>query len=182
LAKEFSSGLMDSVIAKCTEKNSDQGEAIRDVDDALSCVTDLEFLGAKSKKFLKENDPKSNTFCTLPVKVEFEDRNSRINFEKTLKEHTGLRASMSIPALIRDEMKSFCKTLSERYLGEIVVVRLDTRSAELHAVRKVDKAEGWNTCGERFSLPHGIMLPGFVTGSSGKFPPVVNKTPNSDQS
>jgi hypothetical protein len=52
------------------------------MDDALSCVSDMEFLGAKSKKFLKEGDMRSNTFCTMPVKFRFDDKHSRINFEK----------------------------------------------------------------------------------------------------
>jgi hypothetical protein len=107
------------------------------------------------------------------VKLKFDDRNARINFEKTLKEHTGVRASMSVPIPIRDEMKVFRKALSERYPAEIVVVRLDTVSAELYAIRKIDKAEGWTPCQERFRLPHGILIPGYVAGSSARLPPLV---------
>jgi hypothetical protein len=157
-----------------SEKNLDLNEAIRDMDDALSCVSDMEFLGAKSKKFLKEGDMRSNTFCTMPVKFRFEDKHSRINFEKTLKAQTGLRATISIPAPIRDEMKAMKAALSDRYPGEIVVVRLDTATAELRAIRKVDKAESWTQCWERFALPHGILLPGYSASRIHHLPPVVS--------
>jgi hypothetical protein len=156
------------------KKKTDSVEAIRDLDDALSCVSELEFLGAKSKKFLKEGDPRSNTFCTLPVKFKFEDGQARINFEKTLKLHTGLKASMSVPAPIREEMKAFKAALVERYPGEIVVARLDTRSAELRAIRKVDKAESWTRCWERFVLPTNILLPGYKPNKTHTLPPIIN--------
>jgi hypothetical protein len=144
------------------------------MDDALSCVSDMEFLGAKSKRFLKEGDSRSNTFCTMPVKFRFEDRHSPINFEKTLKAQTSLRASISIPAPIRDEMKAMKAALCDRYPGEIVVVRLDTVTAELKAIRKVDKAEGWTQCHEKFALPHDILLPGYTANKVHHLPPVVS--------
>jgi hypothetical protein len=65
LATVFSAGLKESVTACCAESDADMNEAVRDVDDALSCVSDMEFLGAKSKWFLKEGDPMLNKFCTM---------------------------------------------------------------------------------------------------------------------
>jgi hypothetical protein len=173
------SGALTACFKKCavinaTEKNTDLNKAIRDMDDALSCVSDMEFLGAKSKKFLKEGDTRSNTFCTMPVKFRFEDKHSRINFEKTLRAQTGLRATISIPAPIRDEMKAMKAALCDRYPGEIVVVRLDTATAELKAIRKVDKADGWMQCWERFALPRGILLPGYSASKVHQLPPAVS--------
>jgi hypothetical protein len=180
LSNAFSAGLREQAISLAVEKKKDSAEAIRDLDDALSCVTELEFLGAKSKKFLKEGDSRSNTFCTLPVKFKFEDGQARINFEKTLKQHTDLRASMSVPTPIREEMKAFKAALMDRYRGEIVVVRLDTRSAELRAIRKVDKAESWTKCWERFALPHGILLPGYRANKTHVLPPMVEVRGSAD--
>jgi hypothetical protein len=175
LANAFSIGLKEAVIGVCSTKKCDPAESIRDMDDALSCVSDMEFLGAKSKKYLKEGDPLSNTYCTLPVKVRFDDRNSRINFERTLREHTGMRASMSLLVPIWDEMKAFKQALIDRYPGEVVNVRIDTVSAELYALRKVDKADSWTPCSERFRLPTGILLPGYKAGAGGRLPPLVSE-------
>jgi hypothetical protein len=180
LATALTAGLRDNASASAAENNTDMAEMVRDLDDALSCVTDMEFLGAKSKKFLKEGDSRSNTFCTLPVKFKFEDRNSRINFEKTLRTHTGLRASISIPGPIRDEMKAMKAALTARYPGEIVVIRLDTITAELKAIRKVDKADGWTQCHEKFVLPAGILLPGYQASKVHVLPPVLEVVPAED--
>jgi hypothetical protein len=71
-------------------------------------------------------------------------------------------------------MKAMKAALSDRYPGEIVVVRLDTATAELRAIRKVDKAESWTQCWERFALPPGILLPGYSASRVHHLPPVVS--------
>jgi hypothetical protein len=154
-------GIRKSVQEKCAREGSDLGEAIRDMDDALSCVGDMEFIGEKSKKFVREGDDRSNKFCTMPVKFKFADRNARINFEKTLRSHTDLKASISLPKPIRIELNAFQRALKARYPEEIVVARLDPVRARFYALRKVDKAEGWTSCSETMALAPGVLLSGY---------------------
>jgi hypothetical protein len=161
LASAFSSGVRSAVITKAAAKGAEPDEKIRDLDDALSCVLDMEFIGGKSQKYIKEGDPKSNSYCTMPVKFKFDDRNSRINFERTLRDCSDLRASISIPKPIRMEMKAFKTALEPRYPGEVVAVRLDTFRASLYAVRKKDGADSWERCEEKLALPPGILLSGY---------------------
>jgi hypothetical protein len=152
-------GIRKSVVEKAERSGVDPGEAIRDLDDALSCVGDMEFIGEKSKKYVKEGDARSNTFCTMPVKFKFSDRNSRINFEKTLRTQSDLKANISLPKLIRIEMSAFQKALKSRYPDEIVIVRLDTTRNRFYALRKFDKADSWTSCSETLSLAPGVLLP-----------------------
>jgi hypothetical protein len=162
LANALSSGMRAAVVAKAEQKSLDSGEMIRDLDDALSCVQDMDFIGGKSQKYIKEGDPKSNTFCTMPVKFRFEDRNARINFEKTLRLNSDLNASISIPKPIREEMKAFKTALQPRYPEEVVAIRLDTLRANLYAVKKRDGERAWSKCGEVLPLPPGILLRDYV--------------------
>jgi hypothetical protein len=159
LVNALCSGIREEVVKNAVEKGEDPNEAVRDMEDALSCVTDMEFIGEKSKKFLKEGDSRSNTFCTMPVKFKFDDRSSRINFEKTLKEHCGLRASISLPKPIRMEMGAFQRALRAKYPDQVVVVRLDTNKKAFYALRKVHGADSWTKCDEGLALPAGILLP-----------------------
>jgi hypothetical protein len=161
LAKALSCGIRAAVVATAEAKGRDPTEQIRDMDDALSCVQDMDFIGGKSQKYIKEGDPKSNTYCTMPVKFVFEDRSSRINFERTLRNNGDMRASMSIPKAVRMEMKAFKAALEPRYPEEVVAVRLDTLHAALYAVRKRDGAKEWLKCEERLPLPPGILLHGY---------------------
>jgi hypothetical protein len=73
LVNALCSGIRDAVVEKATENGEDPNEAVRDMEDALSCVMDMEFIGEKSRKFIKEGDSRSNTFCTMPVKFKFDD-------------------------------------------------------------------------------------------------------------
>jgi hypothetical protein len=162
LATALSGGMRNAVVAKAEEKNMDPAEMIRDLENALSCVQDMEFIGGKSQKFIKEGDPNSNKFCTMPVKFRFEDRNARINFEKTLRSNSDLKASISIPNPIRQEMKAFKLALQPRYPDEVVAVRLDTFRSVLYAVHKRGGEKEWIRCTETLMLPPGILLANYT--------------------
>jgi hypothetical protein len=101
----------------------------------------------------------------MPVKFTFPDRDSRINFERTVRESTGLHVSQSLPQSIRDHMAAFRKALEGRYEGQIVLVRPDSRNLQLVALRKADGAGRWTQCAEVLPIPVGIMLPNHRAGS-----------------
>ena len=130
------------------------------MEDALSCVEDLDFLGQRSQPYKLPGGSESG-FCSMPIKLTFSDRDSRINFERTVREHTGLRASQSFPKPIRDQMSAFRKALQDRYKDQIILVRPDSRSLTLSALRKTDGEGRWTQCHESLPIPTGIMLPGF---------------------
>jgi hypothetical protein len=138
-------------------------EARRLVDDALSCATDMEFLGNKSKKYINNfnlDDERNNTFCTLPVKFKFESGAARVNFERTMKTHCGLTAKISLPPTIRGEMKAFHKALRNRYQGRIITVRPDIRKQTFVALMKDES--GWIKLNEVHKINPATMLPGYV--------------------
>jgi hypothetical protein len=96
----FSADLDRKTKGRAAKDNADTAESLRLVEDALSCVEQIEFLGGRSKPYVnnwKSDDPLNNTFNTMPVKVVFEDKQARINFELTLRDYSGLRAVQSYP-------------------------------------------------------------------------------------
>jgi hypothetical protein len=96
----------------------------------------------------------------MPVKPVFGDRDSRINFERTLRECCGMRAVQSLPEPLRKEQTSFRNALLSRYPGDVVSVRLDAVSASFTAFKKKDGEMRWIPCWEKHKIPTGIMLPG----------------------
>jgi hypothetical protein len=123
------------------------------MDDALSIVQDMDFIGASSKPFKGKSlgDMRNGKFCTMPIKFRFEDRDSRIHFETSVRKYCTLKASMSLPKPIREEQAAFAKIVRERYPGEIVAVRVDTLGLELRAYRKLDGQKQWTKCQEAAS-------------------------------
>jgi hypothetical protein len=97
----------------------------------------------------------------MPVKLSFADRDSRLNFERSVRQHTGLKATQSLPAVIRRHMAAFRKALEGRHEGQIIMVRHDVASLSFTAFRKSDGDARWTACPETLPIPLGIMLPGF---------------------
>jgi hypothetical protein len=67
----------------------------------------------------------------MPVKMKFEDRDARINFEKQLKSHAGLRSVMSLPKPFRIEQSALQKALKDLYPNDYIMVRPDSRTLRL---------------------------------------------------
>jgi hypothetical protein len=69
------------------------------MNDALDCVSEMEFISLKSEKTRQKdevtNEPKNH--YTMPIKLKFDDRSSRLHFERSVKATCGLRAVMSLP-------------------------------------------------------------------------------------
>jgi hypothetical protein len=161
LANSFSTGIRTAAIEAATQKGEDPAESIRALNDALDCVTDMDFIGLKSE--IPKPRPGSNSepknYCTMPLKLRFEDRNSRLHFERTMKTFCGLRAVMSLPKKIRDEQSLFAKALRDRYPEEMVTVRPDVASLHLVAFKKRATDRRWVRCSETMPIPHNILLP-----------------------
>jgi hypothetical protein len=87
LCASFSSGIRATAIENAEAKGTDPGEAIRAMNDALECVSEMDFIGLKSEKTKQKcpvtNEPKQH--YTMPIKLKFEDRNSHLHFERTVK-------------------------------------------------------------------------------------------------
>jgi hypothetical protein len=181
LANSFSVTLNQATIAFSEKKGKDSTESVRLVDDALSCVDNIEFIGGRSQPFDNRRNPcdtRNGKFCTMPVKVVFPDRNSRINFERTLSDEAGMRASQSYPKQIRHEMTLFRKALLDRYDGHLIMTRPAPLPAlELIAFIKKDGDPKWKKLEETHPLPLNLMLSSYSPPNHIVLPERVDESP-----
>ena len=103
-------------------------------------------------------------FCTMPVLLEFEDRNVRQHFERTMYEKCGVRPSISLPASIRIVQKALHAKLKANYPDMIVMLKADSESLSFSAMVKKDGDKHWNTLPEKFPIDPDCL--GFGTGSA----------------
>ena len=92
LSAALSAGLKKTVIEAAEKKVGDVAEAVRILDDAFSGVENVDFLGQASRKFENSRnptDPRIGSFCSMPVKLTFTDRDSRIHFENSIRNLSG---------------------------------------------------------------------------------------------
>jgi hypothetical protein len=134
----------------------------------------MEFIGFSSKKFTgrNEDDMRNNTFCTMPIKFRFEDRNARIHFETAMRNHCTLKASISLPKPIREEQSAFLKALRCKYAGQIVTVRPDTANMALQGFIKPE-GQKWERLPDRVALDYGVLLPGYKVRTAFDLAPAV---------
>jgi hypothetical protein len=163
---ELSTNFSVDLLKKTEDKNAglppaSLNEATRIVEDALSCCEKMEFLGARSRKFINnrdENDPANGTFATMPVRLAFSDKDSRLNFERAMRECCDVRAVQSLPEKIRKEMAAFKSAMDDRYPDMIISVRPDSASCSFLAFKKKDKERKWVQCSEKYKIPYDILL------------------------
>jgi hypothetical protein len=178
LCSSFSAGLRAVAIENAELKGADPAESVRAMNDALECVSEMDFIGLKSER-TRQKDPVSNEqkpHFTMPIKLKFDDRNTHLHFEKTIKSVCGLRAVMSLPKNIREEQSLFAKALRDRYKDEMVTVRPDLAKLHFIAFKKGHTDKWWERCSETMPIPHGIVLPDYKVRGSIELPPVVTIT------
>jgi hypothetical protein len=184
LAGAFSAGIRSATIAKAVAEGQDPAEAVRVMDDAISCITDMEFIGSNSQRFKNKNnaiDSRNDKFCTMPIRVKFDDRNARIHFETVSRKLCDLRASISLPKPIRVEQAAFLRAVRDRYPGKVVTSRVDMRNLSLTALWKEHGAKSWTLCPEAVGLNPGTLLPDYVPRTAFDLGPVI-VPPHSDDS
>ncbi len=164
LNNAFSAGLRAATIKVADESNDDASEGIRVVSDALSCADNVDFLGQTTVRKIDKRDPCKPValpFCTMPVKLDFPDKNTRIHFERTVRKYCNLKASISLPTPIRKYQGLFLQAMRDKYRGKIVMVRPDAASLSLVAFMKEDGERTWTRCPDQHPIPRGIMLPDY---------------------
>ena len=147
-------------------------ESLRVVDDALACVENIEFLGQRTQPYKVPGQNNNSGFCSMPVRLSFNDRDSRMHFERTVRSYTGLKVSQSLPTSIRNQMAAFRRALEQRYDGDIIMTRPNVRNLTFVAFRKEGGVGKWNSLEESFPIPLDIMLPGYKVRETVALPDV----------
>ena len=153
LSGNFTAGLRAAAIATAGSDASKAAESVRAAADALSCASKLEFLGQSSKRTGGDGVAGGGGgFCSMPVKLSFEDRSERIHFERTLREKCGIRATISLPYGVREEQKKFHNLLKEKYSDQLVMSRPDSNKLAFIAFTKTDGDRQWTKVNDTFPI------------------------------
>jgi hypothetical protein len=95
----------------------------------------------------------------MPIKFEFPDKNSRIHFERTLREKCKLKAAMSLPLGIRKEADKCRNLAKEKFPGEIVMIRAESDGLQFAVFHKKDGDVKWIRSHDSYPIPVSAVLP-----------------------
>jgi len=106
------------------------GEEGREVlGDALGLAKNVQFYGRQTKSYRNPKDPKnSGSYCTLPVRYDFKDRDTRIRVEKVLRERCDANCSTPYPLVVRECIKTVANATKVVYPDAGVRVNVDAHN------------------------------------------------------
>jgi hypothetical protein len=147
LAATVTSGLHDFHI----------GDADTVLDDILSCAK-LEFLGNSSKLFYNNrnpNDQRNNTMYTVPVRMDFKDRDTRFNAEVMLRKVCKVNCSVPYPKKLRGIISDMVKQGKQAQPDCFIRTRVNIDSLTIDAHAKTES--GWLDLGIQRAIPLNIL-------------------------
>jgi hypothetical protein len=150
---------LTKMAAKLEEGNNTSvpcDDTVAAIDDVLSIVKGVEFFGRKTKSYTNSRDPLSGSFCTLPVKYEFHDKDDRILAETILKDKCGIHSTTPYPTVLRECIRQVVEKVKTDYPDSQVKVTVDCNDTCLRVSKRVKKEGSDN---KWVSFDYSIPLP-----------------------
>jgi len=133
-------------------------DAVGAIDDVLSMVKTVKFFGRTTKPYRKPGDKASGTFYTLPVRYEFQDRETRYQAEGILKSRCKIQTTTPYHPTLRDCIKQAVDAVKNDHPTDFVRVNVDTNNLALHlSHREQGENKPWVKYQTVFELPEEVL-------------------------
>jgi hypothetical protein len=136
-------------------------DTLATIDDILSLANKIEFFGRKTKTYVNPRDTKSGSYCTIPVRYEFSDRDAKFEVEKFLRSKCGAHCSTLYPIILRECIRQVSDKVRKDYPGKQVKVSVDTGKFCMRvAVRDPPEGEEktfWEFFEKSIPLPDAVL-------------------------
>ena len=141
------------------QSSTPSNEAVTALDDVLSLAEDMSFFGNSTKSYKNSRDEKSGSFCTIPVKYTFKNKDTRIRAEAVLRERCQVTCSTPYPVILRECIKQVVEHVKQNYKDNFVRVTVDTTNFGLRVARRAHKESGdstWQVYNDLLPLPDDV--------------------------
>jgi hypothetical protein len=147
--------------AKKEGKNTSipSNDTILAIDDVLSIVKGMNFYGKTTKSYSNPRDKSSGAYCTIPVRYDFTDKESRIYAESVLRDKCKVSCTTPYPLMLRETIKQIVEQTKAVNPGHFVKVNVYTDTMTLRVSKRPMLAEGdkgkktWSYVGEPIPIP-----------------------------
>ena len=150
---------LTSMAAKIEGKpsSSPSEESIAAIDDVLSMTTGMSFFGNTTKSYVNPKDKASRAYCTIPVKYEFQDKDTRMRAETALRARCKVSCATPYPVILRECIKQVVDRVKKKFPGEFIRVNVDSNNLTLQVARRADKDSGWSYLRDPIMLPADVL-------------------------
>ena len=151
-----------SLLAMAARKEERSGptpgeEAICAIDDVLSMAQSMEFFGNTTKTYRGKNDSESGAYCTIPVKYEFQDKDTRIRAEQALRERCKIQCTTPYPPILRECIKQTLDHFKGQYPDDFIRVYVDANNMALRVARRGKDVTEWVYYKKDIVLPKEVL-------------------------
>jgi hypothetical protein len=140
------------------------------LDDILSMATSMKFFGKATAPCKNLRDSSLNgSFYTIPVCLEFSDKNRRNQIDAILRESCGINGLVPYPGILRACIKTTVDHFKTVYPENFIKVNVDHTNLALKVNYKVKDGTNkpsWKSC------CGAILLPDLVLDTAARTPPV----------
>jgi len=132
-------------------------EAIATIDDVLSMVKGMSFFGRSTKTYRNPKDPSSGSFCTIPVKYTFQNKDTRIRAETSLRDTCKTNCSTPYPTILRESIRQVIAHVKGQFPDNQVRVSVDTNKLGLKISRRPPKQTVWKDYNSLIPFPPEVF-------------------------
>ena len=127
------------------------------IDDTLSC-SQLEFLGSGTRKFYNnrdKTDKRNGKMCTVPVRMDFKNKETRIQAESTLRSICKVNCSIPYPRKLRVLINDTISKGKQLREGCFIKVKIELDNLMLSASAR--GKDGWEKLDMDTPIPLDIL-------------------------
>jgi len=125
-----------------------KADTVTQLDDTLSMVKSMDYFGKTTKQ------AKGKEFFTIPVKLAYKDKDTRITAEQNLRKLCKVSCTTPYHSTLRDVMKKAMEEAKAKYKNSYVQTRLDVDNMELKVSYRRDGI--WYNDVEKIPLPDSV--------------------------
>ena len=129
------------------------------LEDAISLVKGMEFYGKTTKPYTNKSnaaDPRNGKFCTIPVKMNFKDKETKQQVESVLRTKCKVQCTTPYPLNLRKAIRTVVESQKAKFPEQFIQVRIDTEAMALKISRK-SKDGKWMNNYETVPLEDSVM-------------------------
>jgi hypothetical protein len=133
------------------------GDAEEVIDDVLSC-SKLEFLGNSTRSYFNKNntdDVRNNKMYTIPVRMDFRDKETRITSESYLRKICKVNCSTPYPKKLRAMLNELISEGKKAFPNTFIKTRVNIDNLTIDAQARTEN--GWVDLQMRRAIPLNIL-------------------------
>lgn len=138
--------------------SSPSNDSVAAIDDILSMTKSMSFFGTTTKTYRNAKDPNSGAYCSIPVKYEFKDKDTRVRAEQILRSRCKVQCSTPYPPVLRACIKKTIEATCAAFPGSFVKVAVDPAKMCLKVAYRPEKsADRWTYIPKYVGLPADVL-------------------------